>query len=1779
MPSDDNQEDEFRHEQIAEIAEAFLEARKNGTAGSVDTWLEKNSHLGEGLRQTLEGIELLTSSSARSSSLELKPGDILGDFQILHELGRGGMGIVYGAHQQSLDRKVALKILRSRPTESEQVERFQKEARTVGALFHENIVPIYAIACVDGLQYFAMQLIDGESVADMIDQHKGVKLTRAAKRFHSQAVALWGMQIADALEYAHQRGVTHRDIKPSNLLIDQQGHPWLTDFGLACHQDDLPTGGPLAYLGTPSYMSPEQASAISAPVDHRSDIYSLGVVLLEWLTGKSLLEASNQVDALSRLQQGMIDEPRSLLSDFGRDWIAVLEKCLARDPKDRYQSASQLAKDLKGIAEQKSVSVRPQSNIAKLIRSTIHRENAIQTTFLMALTALALLYMGKFAWHAWSGWGMVPVAFESSTGEPLQVTAIDGSGREPISFSVPSPHVQLPAKEVQLDVVAWQRLGYQRTLDLSRDQEPLQTTSVRLDGAQSPCWQLDDVVWYERIDVIRHGASRSYCLALRRPGLSFVDTRTGEILWTYRDDANTEWSNTLRGRPSTFQPDRTVVIGDTNENGSQEIIVAHPLSPELLCLDSLDGSPLWRSNLYQSAGIVAAPAERCPIRMQEFASTNGDSGSIGVIVSSLDSTIGKAERRCFNIDPRNGAVRWCLDSLQSQWTVNQWLINPMAHRPWRMQWGRVARRPLDAGLSNVSKELSDYWDLDHFRMAKVPSDENPSLGTERLFSSPIVSSSDDSAKKVWNWIDGTYWHRLESQTGKLLDSKVLSTDCSTSPKSIRRRNGSPLVLTTHSKSNQVTDYVAWDTDSNETVWQCTIESQFDRPPQSFLSPNQDFPIVVDLDGDGADEWITANHSPRTMEPNAGLPFGSVMAYRGDDGSEIWEQSSHVPSMDGMIERGIAVRDVDGDGWRDLLLGTRFQGGGIRDGVACFLDLVSGKTGKKLWYHRIRMESTRQTVYANELVRMDVLEDQGMIAVVTMIGKNEYLLERATPYSTTFVDLATGKELAFGLGINGQSFGPDRWLEHRVISSTLKQSSSPSSTGTLVGWKYPNGTSMVRLWQCESNFPALTLDLNHDAYSEVIRDRIVETRNRTNGYEYVTHDGMTGKELWTYRRTSTNQLTHWLSLEQDVDQDGYDDLLAIHPKDGVDATVQKSIYSFPKFLEIVSGATGRILWQHQSVDSQIGAMEFVALLRREASKRTLFLYQNAGNKSVTCVDLGLKKVAWTSDKLKGECIRWNPKTSNWSHEGKEIWFSLTESGKGKSVHFLDAETGEILREYPLFPSEDQERVEQRSVYFPVWIRWGGRDLLAIQALTKMKVEEYTGTQPNFVAPSEYRTDLWLFDRSGQIVTHWSESNQATVSAANSSLLLHGNSFLIRPVVSRFKQAGDCLGLISLFEDRPGMIWLRWDADEQTSLHLQEKVPLPIDPNSKIATAWYQDADGDLEPEVVVWSNRGLACITVSGERLWHRKLQSKDSMLQFPFEIEGRKYLTLNSPGGGFQTLDAKTGEEVELAEGHPIGSNYGHELSRSQEARKYESFMISDSRYDWYPPISSLSVYRLKGANLSPLYSSRGSAQTDPRLSRILPWAYFGNEIWSGMRNDIKPYGWPRILKLTFFVYILPAAILITCIRERMTIKKSLLVIAAIAIALAFALADRKAFPTSELGIGYLGAQNQACGLFFNVVLLVIPIIELFKDRWRRRLCLLLYGTFLLVIPLVSLLLDPRNPPSLETHYIFLYAWHLLWVAIFPTSLFLIGIHFIRYVAKWTMWIAFKFARKRTATG
>src|SRR5213596_1319229 len=261
-----------------------------------------------------------------------------GDYELLQEIGRGGQGIVYRARQKSLNRIVALKVIGLAHWATEaHVKRFRREAEAAASLNHPCIVPIYEVGERDGACYFSMGLVEGGQL-DAVAKREPISIRDAAELI---------AKLARTVYYAHEHGILHRDIKPGNILLDQEGEPHLTDFGLArLVESESTVTRTMEVLGTPSYMASEQAVGNNAAISSLTDVYGLGAVLYQLLTGQPPFAGGTTYETIKLLLDTEPRQPRLLNPKIDRDLSTICLKCLEKDPQRRYSSALALAEDL-----------------------------------------------------------------------------------------------------------------------------------------------------------------------------------------------------------------------------------------------------------------------------------------------------------------------------------------------------------------------------------------------------------------------------------------------------------------------------------------------------------------------------------------------------------------------------------------------------------------------------------------------------------------------------------------------------------------------------------------------------------------------------------------------------------------------------------------------------------------------------------------------------------------------------------------------------------------------------------------------------------------------------------------------------------------------------------------------------------------------------------------------------------------------------------------------------------------------------------------------------------------------------------------------------------------------------------------------------------------------------------------------------------------------------------------------------------------------------------------
>jgi tetratricopeptide (TPR) repeat protein len=612
---------------VGQVADEFIERLDKGEQPDIEEYVRRHPHLALVLRDVLTALQVMRvpGQLAASDGDGAQPSPplvgVLGDFRMIREVGRGGMGVVYEAEQMSLDRRVALKVLPFAATmDPRQLQRFQNEARAAAGLHHTNIVPVYGVGCERGIHFYAMQYIEGQSLADVIASLKasvGRQTHDATTPYHGadaprspetvpiaristahstkdpsyfRTVAQLGIQAAEALDYAHQMGVIHRDVKPANLLIDNSPltthhspRLWVTDFGLAqVHSDTrLTMTGDL--VGTLRYMSPEQALAKRVVVDHRTDIYSLGATLYELLTLQPAYRGSDRQELLRQIAFEEPKAPRRVSKAIPAELDTIVLKAMEKNPAERYGTAQELAVDLRNFLESRPLRARRPGAVLRL-RKWARRHQAPVTT------AIICLFLAIAALTAVAGWVLRDRRARRGDDERTAGNALteadrlheEGKWAEAISAADRAEELLARgdnldllqrARDLRKDLVMGKRLEGIRLLRGEVNEKDIDHVHIDETGVDSEYEQAfrDYGIDIARLD-IQEAAERLRATGMRLElAAALEDWSWNRRLWRTKDD--TTWKNLLDLARAADPDEWRNRLRDAWEQGDKKLLV------------------------------------------------------------------------------------------------------------------------------------------------------------------------------------------------------------------------------------------------------------------------------------------------------------------------------------------------------------------------------------------------------------------------------------------------------------------------------------------------------------------------------------------------------------------------------------------------------------------------------------------------------------------------------------------------------------------------------------------------------------------------------------------------------------------------------------------------------------------------------------------------------------------------------------------------------------------------------------------------------------------------------------------------------------------------------------------------------------------------------------------------------------------------------------------------------------------------------------------------------
>jgi len=934
---------------LASILDRYMADLQAGIAPNREQLLAAHPDLAVQLEGCLAGIEFIHQAVGAAAE---KPAT-LGEFRIIREIGRGGMGVVYEAEQTSLRRHVALKVLRFGVVDDEEaMQRFRREAETVARLHHTNIVPIFAIGCEGGVHYYAMQFIEGRSLADVLAESQGTR-----KPLLHEEVARWGLQAAEALAHAHQRGVIHRDIKPSNLLLDSEGVVWLTDFGLAKRADEVTLTVRGALMGTPRYMSPEQAESLERPIDHRTDVYSLGASLYELATGRPVFESATSHGVISQILNEEPARPSQIRPGLPRDFETIILTCLAKEPAQRFQSARAVAEDLRAVLDGRPIRARRARISERVVRYVRTRKKVIGSGAVGVAATVLVMVGALLGWRFYSDWQLGRIVL-TNDGPPLTAQVLPDSGDQPAGepFEVVTRSVlALPAGDYRLRLNGVGRLGRTYRFAVNRGETQVHALSLdegRLLGGEPPPpmggqekpkeaqmpfarvtvaleltpGKADLVEWTGQTLIRRDGLSGKTVWDVLRPAKPFANNR---------DPA--AWLRKLSGGSP---PDMIVEPApDLDGDGIGDLVWVLRDMATILALSGKDGSVLWNyaPELDGPGGPQAEnaslpgpdkPATR-PIRSlgaPALADLDRDGIPDLIAMMQFSETSQESARRA--PAPAGGGTGGYRPNFFRRVMV------AVAGRSGRWLWSYPVNKTFVSPSHNAWKQLASVVQVRGSAMVAI--------------------------------VDGWQWVGLDPATGRPRTGPIDLGDVPVRQVQYADLDGDGepevLALGPGAAAKQQT-LAAFSITSGRELWVETVNAPYGIPYDITVSP--DWPLIVDLDGDGRPEIVVPDSGP--VAPRGG--YRGLRVLDGRSGRTRWARPMRpeTKAEDG-LEHVMDAPDLDHDGVRELVTVSVFIGrdpstssqGGPSEPERIYVDAFSGKDGRPLWWWHVDIATDRYT---------------------------------------------------------------------------------------------------------------------------------------------------------------------------------------------------------------------------------------------------------------------------------------------------------------------------------------------------------------------------------------------------------------------------------------------------------------------------------------------------------------------------------------------------------------------------------------------------------------------------------------------------------------------------------------------------------------------------------------------------------------------------------------------------------------------------------------------------
>jgi hypothetical protein len=1675
----------------------------------------------------------------------------------LEEIARGGMGVVFKARQLTLNRLVALKMILAGQLAGEaDVQRFYTEAQTAANLQHPNIVAIHEVGYQDGQHFFSMDYVEGRNLADLVREHPLPP---------PQAVRYVKL-VAEAIQHAHQQGTLHRDLKPSNVLIDKFDQPRVTDFGLARRlQSDQGITATGTVLGTPSYMPPEQASADRGKLGPPTDVYSLGAVLYELVTGRPPFRAASPLETLLQVLTSDPAAPRLLNAAIDRDLETILLKCLAKEPERRYASARELADDLGAYLDGRPIKARRPGLVERTGRWVRkHRRNAA----LIAVTATASVLLLAGGWVAVNVYRQGQMGrLQLNTHGPFliaQVLDLAGKAITP-RFTVPTQEpVPLPEGSYRLRLSGQGGLAETFRLEVAHGIE----RHFAVDLKDQFLWEpLKVPRAFETVDL----AGRADVLLLSEKDVSLHHGATGATLWTAEPTTRNEklpaeWKWDWRGpnarggwetvdrRPFLVKP-----APDLDGDGVRDVVLASRQQAGLMALSGKTGQLLWSFLRSNPADGPEKHPERRHLRLSEgtvigvpaLADVDGDGMPDLVVTLALAGDRETPPQRWVEaVSGRTGKSLWRYD-LDDQW----FKLPAGSQAPYACRWFGAEGGPWIDGSPRFTPELLYAGNFQRrlggspmpYAAAVVPVAGRPRVAL--MAGTRLISLDLATGRPLGPARDVGFWPARPPQFADLAGD-----------------GQGAILLCRQEDGEERLELVALNLKDHEVRWRQTVRaiwawSWYEQPPE--------WPLIADLDTDGRLAVIVPTGD---VAADLASRWVGLEVLEGATGEVRWQrrlvQEHRTKRPLAQVNRFVVGPDLNRDGHREIFVVTSSwqarpgkSGGG--EMPVFFVDALSGQDGQhSLWWFRQALPNA--AVDRNFGLPFGPLRwwqrgldgwPQLLVPRLPVVGEAGRRDER--PNETYLLSAGTGRLMQTEgdlpnpevVDLDGDGiadllcFRPDR-REVFEGSGRLQaiRGRSPEA------WRRLGGA-----WEPAQDFagegvPALITAAN-------------ELRGSANPLQQIRAiSGRDGRLLWVHEsprsvaRGSGERLSVAPLPHGDLDGDGVPDVLSVHPVDPV-LDRKGNVLRFTP-LEALSGKTGRRLW---TAGLQVKSWHATALLEchdleGDGRRRVLLSgVTDPGDEPARPLQLWLVvlsgqdgRLLWKQvlvDKdltLGGQSeLRLQPLVIDLNGDGvRDLVVPAVRAGKDPEVRVFSGRDGQLLWELPPAPRVDADLERDR-----VFVAAGDLDGLGRPDVVLLRTVAERQGKKQF---ETYCEVLVLEGASGRVKGQWRTPVDHAYGQVLGSLPA-GAAGPIPLLVDRDGSGRHAIGVwTSHYALGTYLVLL-----DSGGRELQPRSPMTFaidpelrrrDPKHRLTSlyggafqVWSHDLDGDGADELLFFGDNEL--LATRGDPthvLWRWPLPDDHWRLLDIWPAQaGRPTVVIVQAAKTVYGLAGPTGKLLWRCAGPGVPTA----VLRSSHSQEWSRVVFSVAKdvsacYVAFPATAGPD-------DLLPVPLVESAAE-DPRVWRPLPWYPLKDLPWW---LAMPPYWfWLITLSLSGALLIIPSQLLGWAVQQRSWLLGLLpllwvLVVLAVAFAvLFFAYAERIEVEISQMGPVLIAVA--ATAIFGMWAVLGLPLAAfmavLLASLWRRRWAragLLIGFALLLAAPVawVWLAHDQRSlSPGLE---------------------------------------------------